>query len=597
MPFICLRYSGSHSSPLRHVRPAIDPAAFDPGWRPLTIDFPVDTWVRQPYGHWSGLIDGLKCWLLCDGFIARPRRFDAVAPTQDLGWLAEALLRDGVNALDTLRGQYAICFINGGSGEMIAARDRLGGQALYWHRIESVTAVASKSRDLARLPWCGAAENPGFMSECFALHGQHDPDTTAFAHVNEVAPGGCVRFPAHDVRVHRSPLEVTPPPACRTPNDWVDAFEGVFRQAVQDAVGEHGDVAVMLSGGLDSVPVLSTASGVLRGRNRRISAVSWVLPDFPENDESTWIRKAAEAAGIELETFDGGRFMPFSNLSEATLSPELPSYNSFRDILLACYRRASDRGCAMVLAATRGDMIYAQRFAVLDDLIRRKDWPRLWAELGYLYRRLGISGMYRDPAVRYPAARIKKRWRGGVRSPRQAWLTEYAVEHAPERVSWPPEARHYPNPAHAHQLLGPAMTFGTAQENDFCQRFGVERRDPFHSEALVGLMLHAPVMLSHMQGQAKWIMREAMRGRIPEPIRVKERTGILTSFIKAGFARHREQIREFLLDQDDSVWARYVRPAYVRDVLAAPEPPESGLVVICGCIGYTLWRHHWDSSG
>lgn len=596
MPFICLRYSGPRLAPSGPVLPATDPTAFDPGWQSLTMDFPFNIWVREPCGHWAGSVDGLKCWLLCDGFIARPRLFDAVAPAQDLGWLAEAMLRDGVNALDTLRGQYAICFINSGSGEMIAARDRLGGQALYWHRIESVTAVASKSRDLARLPWCGADENSGFMSEYFAFHGQHDPETTPFAHVNEVAPGGCVRFPAHDVRVHRSPLEVASPPACRTPNDWVDAFESVFRRAVQDAVGEHGDVAVMLSGGLDSVPVLSTASGVLRGRNRRISAVSWVLPDFPESDESTWIRKGAEAAGIELYTIDGGRFMPFSNLSDSTLSPELPSYNSIRDILLACYRRASELECAMVLAATRGDMIYAQRFAVLDDLIRRKDWPRLWAELGYLYRRIGISGMYRDPAVRYPAARIKKRWRGDGKRPRRAWLTEYAAEHVPDRTSWPPEAERYPNPEHARQLLGPAMTFGTAQENDFSQHQGVERRDPFVNESLVGLMLHAPVVLSHTKGQAKWIMREAMRGRIPEPIRVKERTGILTSFIKAGFDRHRGEIREFLLDQDEGVWARYVRPAYVRDVLAAPDPPESGLVVVCGCIGYTLWRQYWDSA-
>lgn len=595
MPFFCLRYYHPHTGDSPFGRPEAGFDASEPGWRSLSVDFPAEIWCRNPCGVWQGAVAGLNCLLLCDGFIARPRPFDAIDPVRDLRWLAEALCQRGAEALDDLEGQYAVCFLNGDTGELIVARDRLGGQSLYWHGSRDAVAVASKSRDLARLPTCTAVENPRFVSAMFALCGQHTPGITPFSAVNEVVPGGRLRFGPCGVYTDRPSFQVNPP-ACETPEDWVETFRQAFRKAVRDTLGGYGDIAMMLSGGLDSGPILSVAIRELRSRQRRASAVSWVLSEFPENDESTWIQLAADSAGVELETFDGGYFSPFSDLTMASVSPELPYYNSMRGILMECYRRAAVRRSAMVLAATQGDIIYAQRFAILDDLIRRKDWPRLWAELGYLYRRLGISGMYRDPAVRYPAARIKKRWRGDGKRPRQAWLTEYAAEHVPDRVSWPPEAERYPNPEHARQLLGPAMTFGTAQENDYSQRHGVERRDPFLNETLVGLMLHAPVVLSHTKGQAKWIMREAMRGRIPEPIRMKERTGILTSFVKVSFDRHRGEIREFLLDQDESIWARYVKPAFVREVLSARNPSDSGLMVICACIGYTLWRDYWDRA-
>lgn len=592
MPFF-LRYGNPRIAGLPGGRSGTAFSGGEPDWRPVSASLPVEAWHRNPCGVWDGTTTGSNCLLLFEGFVSHPRPADTSDPQLDIQWLAEFLYRLGADAVDDLKGQYTVCFFNGDTGELVAARDRLGGRTLYWHHSSAGIAIASRSRDLARLGGGGALENPAFMTEMFALRGQHTPGGTPFSSVHEVLPGGRVVSRAWEVEAAR-PAFNAGNPAWANPEDWVAAFHEAFQNAVSHTLGRQGDVAVMLSGGMDSVPVLSAASSALHGRGRRVAAISWILPNCPESDESEWIQMAADGIGTELETFDGGQFAPFSDLTSAVSSPELPYYNSVRGLLLECYRQAAARQYAVVLAATRGDMIYAQRFAMLDDLIRRRDWPRLWAELGCLYRRIGIGGMYRDASVRYPVARIRKRLFGDRLKPVPGWLTEYAVEHIPDPVAWPPEAGGYPVPDHARQMLGPALTFGTAQENDFSQRCGIERRDPFHNEALIGLMLYAPIVFSHMKGETKWIMREAMRGRIPEPIRVKARTGNLTRFVRAGFDQHRSEIRELLLDQDESDWARYVRPAFVREVLASPQPPESGLMVVCACIGYTLWRDYWD---
>lgn len=595
MPFFCLRRAGPHNDEAPGVElPGGCAVAPEQNWQRLSGVPSVEIWVRWPCAVWQGEIDGRACCLLFDGFIARPRRCDGVAASPDIAWLASLLAREGLDALNDVEGQYALCFVNDGTGELLAARDRLGGETLYWHQSDGAVAVASRCRDLVRLPWCPAIENPEFVAEIMALRGNHAPGTTPFLHVHEVIPGGRVVLSAENVSLDRPPLVFEPPDSVRSTDDWVDAFRAAFFGAVDDSVDESGDVAVMLSGGLDSVPVLFAACRTLKERDRRVTAVSWGLPSYPDCDETDWIRMASDAAGVELRLFDGADAVPFSDLTSTVASAELPYFNSMRGNLLACYREAADSGSAIVLAASRGDMIYARRFALLDDLIRRRDWARLWAELGRLYARGGLRGIYRDPATRYPLARLKQRARPPDGASRAPWLTEQAVESMAYRPDPFPETSLYPNPEHAHQLLGPAMTFGTAQEKDFSRRYGIDRRDPFHSETLVKLMLHVPVVFSHMKGQSKWIMREAMRGTIPEPIRTKPRTGVLTPFTRAGFQRNRVQIRELLFDQDADVWERYVAPGYIQDTLSRSDPSEAGMMVVRACIGYTLWRNFWD---
>lgn len=596
MPFLCLQYRELvASSPAR--RWAAAALADERGsWHNIGGYPRTEIRYRQPCGVWNGAAAGLNGWLLCDGFITHPRAFDAVSPSDSLDWLGRALSLDGANALRDLEGQYAILFVDGDGDGLIAARDWLGGQTLYWHRSKDVTAVSSRSRYLARLPCCTAEENPSFISEIFAMRGQHAPGTTPFRHVNEVLPGGTFESRADDVRTVRRAFESAPPAIGNSDQAWVDAFRETFRVAVVNALGREGDVAVMLSGGLDSAPILAAASRAMREDARRTAAISWFLPGYPQSDESVWIKSAAQWAGVDLCAFDGADGRPFSALDRDAVSAELPYYNPVRGLLSGCYRMAAEESCGIVLAGTQGDMIYPGRYAVLYDLISRRDWAGLRAELGSLYHRLGVVGMYRDPAVRYPFSRALRRWRRSGNTASRDWLSDYACQHLPMNDPGPPETGSFPNPRHARVLLGPAMTFGTAQENDFCQRYGVERRDPFHNEALIRLMLHAPVALSHRQGQSKWIMREAMREHIPEELRLKRRTGVLTQFIKAGFVRNRESIRRLLLGAAAEDWSRYASPAYMERALTADSPTDGQLMAVCGCIGYVRWLKQWAAG-
>lgn len=597
MPFLCIRHrapaepsSGSPSS-----KGALGAG---PAWQ-LAVPFadsPFEVRYDNPCGVWNGPVLGVNCRLLCDGFVARPKRFDSISPSSDLRWLAEKLVRDGGVAVDELQGQFALCFVNDDTGELIAARDRLGARALYWHQDADSVSVASRSGDLARLATGTIEENPAFISEMFALRGWHTPGSTPFQGVHEVLPGARLTFGSGSPQSIRPAFQTESPEQCDSADDWVALFRKTFESAVYDVLDEDSRAGVMLSGGMDSIPLLVAASNTPQGGKRDLRAISWVLPDFPQSDETQWIDMAAQSAGVELLTFDGGTAEPFSGLGESLVSPELPYFNPVRELILKCHSLAAEQSCLLQLAATQGDMIYPARYRLIYDLSRRRDWAGLRRELAHLYQTGGLLGMYRDSALRYPVSRVLDRIPGYRRQRQPGWMTDHAISCLPAHKPWPPESNGFPNPGHASAMLGPAMTFGPAQENEFSRRFGVERRDPFQNEALVGLMLHAPVVLSHMQGQTKWIMREAMRDRIPDSLRLKRRTGLLTQFINWGYQRNRGDIERFLFDPQRSGWQRYVHPGFVKKALSGGHTSSKGLMTVCGCIGYSLWREHWAGS-
>jgi len=593
MPFLVVSHTGPASG--RHIDTARLPRLSPGAWQRLAPTHSVELAWDQRCVLCHGETRGSPSWwLLCEGFINRPRRFDSTAGPAALDWLGAALARSGRAALEDVSGRYALVFVDA-SGRLIAARDHLGGGTLYLHDSDPgrVAALATRCSLLIRPEPELCSEDPRFMAEMFALRRGHAPGSTPFAGVREVLPGARLMLEAGGWRKLRPPLEHDPSFGFRSTADWVEAFRDAFLEGVRDCIGEQGDIAVMLSGGMDSGPVLHAAAAALNAGDRRVVAVSWRLPRFPDCDESAWIARGAESAGAELVTFEGDDPLPFTTLDGAQVSNDLPYFNALRPLLLRCYRMAAENGCSIVLPGTLGDMIYPGQYLLLADLAARRHWRRLLAELSFILRRRGPGGALDDPAVRHVLSRLKRLVVARRKPEQPAWLTDDARAQDPHAWRWPPEAETYPQPDHARDLLGPAMTFGQGRENELSQRYGVERRDPFLNESLVRLMLHAPVGLSYGEGRDKWIMREAMQGIVPDALRLKPRTGVLTRYVTAGFRRNRDRIRELVLDARPGGWDRYVRARYVEDILRAEAPSGKDLVLVSLCIGYTLWRDKW----
>lgn len=542
-------------------------------WRP-----PANAWIAG--GKSTGNV------VILDGFIARPERADSCRPGASPSRVRDTLFLHGSSAPDLIDGNYALCVIDVDGNRIRATRDRTGGRVLYWGLHEPLLVISNRA-DIVAMGINGCdAEDPVYLAHYFAMRPGNAPGRSAFRGVRELLPGTLLDVDGCTVKVTRQPVGLAANRQELTDAQWVEAFFETFRQAVADAIGDHESVAVMLSGGMDSVPILSVARE-LSTTGRRVVAVSWSLPGFPECDETRWIRSAVDATGVEHRVFDADRLLPFARLGTDLVLPGVPVLNPFRDLIMTCYREAASAGCSVVLNGSRGDLIYANRIYLLYDLIRRRNYRGLWHEVAGMVRRIGVLGTLSSPLVRHPLAKwvrpMDPRPRGFAE-----WLAPWAREQLAEVHDWPPEASEHPFPSYAMALLGTTMSFGPAQENEFASRFNVDRREPFQNAQLVRLMLEAPVALCHAAGVSKRVMREAMRGRIPENLRTKPRTGLLDDFVRRGFLVNRNDAAR-LLARGESRITRYLARMPSVDDAGNAKRLDTDILVTGRCIGYVLW--------
>ena len=160
-------------------------------------------------------------------------------------------------------------------------------------------AVSPDIFSLSRLGWIGRdIDEEGFMLTLArgALHGTR----TILPNVSELGTGECIRFTRDGTTTAAClPFVATEP--------WTGSFAQATEQAkvlLQQIIGErlarHGDVACLLSGGLDSSLLTMMVADGLRSGQRAICLTSVAPPGSGLADEYDQARLVADSLGLDL---------------------------------------------------------------------------------------------------------------------------------------------------------------------------------------------------------------------------------------------------------------------------------------------------------
>ena len=571
-----------------------------------TSNIPPDHWRWHQNSRWLLAVSAPSVCLpaaetqtfALDGFFSNTESLRSKLPltpsaTQsDLELLAALYQYHGPAALDWIAGNFLLLVLDERSDTAHIRRDVLGARAAFWLHGPRGRALASSSAILAA--WRpGWAEETRVISNFFALRPHAHIGLSAFADIHEVLPGERLCWTAERSEHSRVPFDFGDFTSPRPTTDWIEAFDHALSASVAACTRSGGPIAAMLSGGLDSGPMVVKAGQILADPSSQLFPVSWVLPEHPQSDEGQWIELLCKSLQLRLNRFTGDCGLPFDEASLVEIDPTTPTQNPFRPLLTGCYQLATELGCGVILNGGMGDNLYPKRHSLLLDQWRRFGWRGLVAGLADLSHYRGWRGLMSDPALRHLPGRLRP---AGLKRWAPAWLTPTARKLllAPSERSWPPEASQYLHPDLARSVLAQRIVYPAALENLMANRHGLERRDPYQNEALVQLMLQMPVNLSFRQGSSKWIMRRAMAGQMPDSLRTKPRTGLMGSLFNHGFEHNRSRIRQYRF-QENREWQRYVKPTFVAAALE-PDSTSEQKKLVMSCLGYSLWRDYWEAS-
>lgn len=463
--------------------------------------------------------------------VAQLLRSDGVTfrSDSDTEVLLEAWRKWGEKCLSQLTGMFAFAVYDTDLNTVTLVRDPFGIKPLYWTRSGQGVAFSSEIPPLLGLRGQKTAPNLSFVYN-YLLFGDYDTgEETFFEGIHRVQPGHLLTF---DVNQPLKPPVVRrwwEPNTAESPRSFSDAVEAT-RAAMIDSVRLHlrSDVplGIALSGGIDS----STIACLTRylEPDIDINTFSFLAHGSPDNEES-WVQMVNNHIGAiphqvlvspediaadidsviysQAEPFGGtsiyAQYRVFQLAKESGVTVTLDGQGA--DELFAGYHGYVDRRLISLLSAGR--------FVDAAKLLRRwSQWPgrRPVAAIG----RIAETYLPKEMMVR-----VRSALGSSPSALRADWLTGDVGNVTGINRPGMRTGRRSLVSALAEELTDGGLEALLRHGDRNSMKFSVESRVPFLTTDLADLVLSFPEeYLLSKHGETKHVLREAMRGIVPDAV-------------------------------------------------------------------------------
>ncbi len=508
-------------------------------------------------------------------------------PHEPEAQLLAAWRRDGEEALLPLRADLAAVLWDGERERGLLVRDQMGGRTIVFHfdgsALRFATEVALLLRMLPRRPepdetalahWLGVSGMPG--------------DKTLFAGVHRLPAAHVLTLGTRTPSPRRwwSPRYRRPRKA--DPAEQAERLRDTLRVAVQRRASTAADSGVLLSGGLDSSTIGAVATKLLPDDRRPARSYSATFPDHPTVDETELIAHLNESYGLRSTRIVVRRGTLLTGVLPYIERWALPPVSPNLFFWLPLFERAAADGTSVMLDGEGGDEIFGLSPYLIADYVRRGR-VRGAAEL-----------VTRVPGGGNVTPRVTRRWLRyyGARALAPAWAHALSRRVRPNErhvQPWfPPRlARTFVDSSDAaawKRIGGPrwwaylvnATTrgMGPALAYDHIRRrgalSGVRSRHPIVDVDVIELILSLPPELAFHPEHSRPLVREAMRGLMPEQVRLRPTKSSFDAVFHAALAGPDLPLARAILCDPAARVGAYVDLDVLRRELLDPEPPPAG---------------------
>lgn len=228
---------------------------------------------------------------------AKGHRFYTKSDTETIIHLYEEL---GADSLDMLRGMFAFAIWDQQRETLFLARDSFGIKPLYYAWDGQNLLFSSEIKGILKHPNFSRRLNLQSINQFFT-YGYIPGDLTMFEGIYKLLPGSYAVLAKGELTLNPywSLKEHTLP--CQTDEDYLDAFESVFRDSVKRHLVSDVPVGAFLSGGVDSSLVVAYMARLLE------QPVNTFSIGYEESgavfDERPYARKVARHCNAKHQEF------------------------------------------------------------------------------------------------------------------------------------------------------------------------------------------------------------------------------------------------------------------------------------------------------
>lgn len=483
--------------------------------QPLSLD--GQTWITA-----DARIDGRKDLIRELGGHGCPCSSDATAPELIL----HAYAVWGEQCLDHLLGDFAFAIWDSAKRKLFCARDHFGVKPFHYARVGN-SFVFGNAINCVRIPAGISQElDEQFIADFLLFEMSPDLDRTAFQAIRRLPPAHALVVTGEQVSLRRYwSLPVEPVTVYKRSRDYVEHFVELFEQAIADRLRTE-QVGVLMSGGLDSTSVAATAKTVSQktGAPVGITAHPMAYDRLVHYEEGPYARLTAEWLGIGIDYFVADSYGLFEGWEDGSLQFCEPINNPLA-LMGLHYLQAVARGSRVALSGFGGDPALGSLISRhCRERVQERRFGRLALDVG---RFLTAEGRF---SRLYLRARVKRLLGASGTKNRTRVYPEWLNPDLEKRLDLRARGRGFftdsaPNgtvrPESYSALVGPLWPYIFEGYDAGGTTVPLEVRHPFFDLRLLRYLLTLPAL---PWCSDKEILRVAMKGRLPEKIRLRPKT-------------------------------------------------------------------------
>ncbi|MBI5723804.1 MAG: asparagine synthase [Planctomycetes bacterium] len=479
--------------------------------------------------------------------------FDGVTVVMD-GVIFDGLAREGIESdaknfarryrqagmeqtLIEANGDFAMVLWDSRSGEFFLARDRFGIKPLYYTVSDDRLAFASRPAGLLALPFVSRAVNKKFVGLFAGSHYRtfdNDPDASPYTGICQLPAASWLAF--RDGQISRGKfwhLEDRGNLA-GAEDDLAGRYRDMLIEAVRCRLARAGKPGFTLSGGMDSSSILACAVKACGVKQHAFSSV-YQDKTFDESDDIRTILDAAVAKWHQIpigipDVFGLVRRMVRAHDEPVATATWLSHY-------ILC-KQAAGEDFGGLFGGLGGDELNAGEyeyfffhFADLKTAGRQDDLAReieMWVKYHDhpIYRKsrqVAEEVLARVADLKHPGACLGDRKR--LDRYADAINKDFFDVRSFQPVMDGPFGSYLKNRTW-QDMSRETIPCCLRAEDRNCAEFGLDNYLPFFDYRLVEFMFQIPGTLKFRMGVTKHLLRQAMRGVLPESTRTRiKKTG------------------------------------------------------------------------
>jgi asparagine synthase (glutamine-hydrolysing) len=471
------------------------------------------------------------------------RQGDAFATASDTEVLLAGLARHGIDWLDRAEGMWAFGLYDERDGSLRLSRDRFGEKPLYLMAADDGWYFGSEVKFLAALAGRWPAVNIDHVRR-YLVNGYrslYKTDETFFRGVRELPAGRMLTL-----RPSSEPVEQAywqPPIRQDEAMTYADAVEGV-RERVVDSVRlrlrSDLPIAFCMSGGVDSNSLISNAKRQF-GYDVHGFTVMNADARYEERDMVDVVVRELDIrhTGLPIE-----RHGFIDNLRALVAAHDAPVYTISYYVHWLLMRDVADRGYRVTVSGTAADELFSGYYdhhnAYLAEMATE---PAHHAE-ALAHWTAHVQGEVRNPYLRDPDLFVRDRgFRDHLYLNAERFAANLTIEWHEDFV----ESRFAPGLLRnrmLNEMFVEAVPVILHEDDLNAMYYSIENRSPFLDRRLFEFANAVPTRHLIRNGYAKAVLRDAMRGIVPDAILDNHRkvgfNASLTEFIDPGDRKVRE---------------------------------------------------------